>query len=84
MGGKREKMEKNKQLASIIKLLAHSVKSKLNASLTPEDCHFLLVFILTAQKNIEGSPLEPIFNKLSSIAERAIDSLEDMIEREMN
>lgn len=64
-------------LLAIMRTLAASVKSGLNASLTPHDCRILLAVMMQRYgKQKKGSVASKIINAFGSILE---DSLDDII-----
>ena len=64
------------RLQGIMKLLAASVKSGLNATLTPSDSKEL-IFLLSRNPPILHDPFHRIVDKLGTIAEEAFDALGD-------
>jgi hypothetical protein len=65
------------RLQGIMKLLAASVKSGLNATLTPLDSKELIVLLTTRSVSPKATHIDRIVDKLGTIAEEAFDALGD-------
>jgi len=68
--GKGRPLEKGIKLRTIMRLLATSVNTGLNASLTPSDCRYLLMLI---SKEVLGQP-----GTTEDHVNRMIDTLTDL------
>jgi hypothetical protein len=60
---------------AILRTLANSVNSGLNATLTPKDCRFLLEFIIPRLKNKTQYLIDKATINLTNLAEELIDEL---------
>lgn len=63
-----------KRIQAIMKLLADSVKTGLNASLSPSDCRFLLLYFAKAVIP-QRTPIDHIMKKLTKLAHETLDAV---------
>lgn len=62
------------EFQAILETLAESVKSGLNASLSPKDCKMLLAYIFSPPGT--PRPVDRIIDKLTTVVENVLDDLE--------
>lgn len=80
---REDQMSSNKRVNAIMSSLRMSVKSGLNASLTPEDCGILLA-LFSRYKLPQRPPikqLDTLLDKLTNLASEAIDAIGDDIQK---